>query len=35
MKKETNLNELTEDTIIPTNKYQTPITKALLNIYPQ
>lgn len=35
MKEETNLNKLTEDTIIPTNKYQTPITKQLLEKYPQ
>lgn len=35
MKEETKLNELTEDTIIPTNKYQTPITKSLLSVYPK
>lgn len=35
MKEETNLNKLTEDTIIPTNKWQTPITKQLLEKYPQ
>lgn len=35
MKEETNLNKLTEDTVIPTNKYQTPITKQLLEKYPQ
>ena len=35
MKEETNLNKLTEDTIIPTNKYLTPITKKLLEKYTQ
>lgn len=29
------INKLTEDTIIPTNKYQTPITKELLSQYPK
>lgn len=32
---ETLINNLTEDTLIPTNKYQTPITKTLLSTYPK
>jgi len=32
---ETLINKLTEDTIIPTNKYQTPITEELLKPYPK